>query len=134
MPVGTRLVFILGAIVVLQSPSARDRLVNMLNSTGLKISTTQEGLATAEKSVLVALEIQLSTLHEPVSEISAASTAYALLAPRASSVVSDTKIAGVAANTIFSPVNRIRKTYLSLRSLCKMRSPVGVMTHQITII
>jgi hypothetical protein len=54
------------------------------------------------------------------------------LAPRASNVVSDTKIA-VAANMIFSLVNRIRKTYLSLRPLCKMRSPLGANTHQITI-
>jgi hypothetical protein len=32
-------------------------------------------LATAEKSVLVAVDIQLSTLHDPTSEMSAASTA-----------------------------------------------------------
>ena len=75
MPVGTMLVLALGAMVVLQSPSLRDRLVSRLSSTGLKISTTQDGLATAEKSVLVAVEIQLSTLHDPASEISAASTA-----------------------------------------------------------
>ena len=47
----------------------------MLNSTGLNGSTTQDGLATAEKSVLVAADIQLSTLQEPASEMSAASTA-----------------------------------------------------------
>src|SRR4030081_1697663 len=75
MPVGTRLVLALGAMVVLPSPSLRARLVNRLNSTGLKGSTTQEGFATAEKSVLVAVDIQLSTLQEPVSEISAASAA-----------------------------------------------------------
>jgi hypothetical protein len=38
-------------------------------------STTQDGLATIEKSVFVAACIQLSTSQEPVSEISAASTA-----------------------------------------------------------
>src|SRR3954452_7381365 len=59
MPVGIRLVLALGAMLVLQSPSLRDRLVNALNSTGLKGSTTQDGLATAEKSVLVAADIQL---------------------------------------------------------------------------
>src|SRR5438105_9563603 len=101
-------------MVVLQEPSARVGLVNRLNSTGLKRSTTQEGLATAEKSVLLALEIQLSTLHEPTSEISAASTAYALLAARASSVINDTKTAGAAANMVLSLDNPIRKTYLSL--------------------
>ena len=69
------LVFAFGAMVVLQSPSLRERLVSRLNSTGLKILTTQDGLATAEKSVLVAVDIQLSTLHDPTSEISAASTA-----------------------------------------------------------
>ena len=67
--------FALGARMVLQSPSLRERLVSRLNSTGLTISATQEGLATAEKSVLVAVEIQLSTLHDPASEMSAASTA-----------------------------------------------------------
>jgi len=41
----------------------------------LKGSTTQDGLATAEKSLLVADDNQLSILQEPVSEISAASTA-----------------------------------------------------------
>ena len=64
-----------GAIVVLHSPSLRARLVSRLNSTGLNGSTTQDGLATAEKSVLVAADIQLSTLQEPTSEMSAASTA-----------------------------------------------------------
>jgi len=54
--------------VVLHSPSLRDRLPSTLNSTGLPISTTQEGLATIEKSVLVAVDIQLSSLHEPTSE------------------------------------------------------------------
>ena len=46
----------------------------MLSSTGLTIFTTQDGLATAEKSVLVAVDSQLSTLQEPTSEISAEST------------------------------------------------------------
>ena len=64
-----------GAILVLQSPSLRDRTVCKLNSTGLKIFTAQDGLATAEKSVLVAADSQLSTLQDPTSEISAASTA-----------------------------------------------------------
>ena len=75
MPVGTKLVLALGAMVVLQSPSLRERLVNRLSSTGRKGLTTQEGLATAEKSVLVAVDSQLSTLQEPTSEMSAASTA-----------------------------------------------------------
>ncbi len=77
MPVGRKFILALGAIVVLHSPSLRARLVSRLISTGLilKGSTAQDGLATAEKSVLVALEIQLSTLQEPVSEMSAASTA-----------------------------------------------------------
>ena len=64
-----------GAIVVLHSPSLRARLVSMLSSTGWNGSTTQDGLATAEKSVLVAADSQLSILHEPASEMSAASTA-----------------------------------------------------------
>jgi hypothetical protein len=51
------------------------RLVKRLSSTGLKGSTTQDGLATIEKSVLVAHDIQLSSLQEPASEMSAASTA-----------------------------------------------------------
>ena len=75
MPVGTMFVLAFGAIVVLQSPSLRERLVSRLNSTGWKILTTQDGLATAEKSVLVAVDSQLSTLQEPTSEMSAASTA-----------------------------------------------------------
>src|SRR5437868_416760 len=54
IPVGAMLVLAFGTIVVLQSPSLRDLTVCMLNSTGLKILTAQEGLATAEKSVLVA--------------------------------------------------------------------------------
>jgi len=65
----------LGAMLVPQSPSLRERLVSRLSSTGLKMFATQEGLATAEKSVLVAVDIQLSTLHDPTSEMSAASTA-----------------------------------------------------------
>ena len=64
-----------GWIVVLHSPSLRARLVNMLNSTGWNGLTTQDGLATAVKSVLEADDSQLSTLHEPASPISAASTA-----------------------------------------------------------
>src|SRR5258708_7704177 len=62
-------------IIVPQSPSLRNLLVSRLNSTGLRMSATQEGLATAEKSVLVAADTQLSTLHDPTSDMSAASTA-----------------------------------------------------------
>ena len=40
--------FALGERVVLKSPSLRERLLNRLNSTGLKMFATQEGLATAE--------------------------------------------------------------------------------------
>lgn len=47
----------------------------MLSSIGLKGSTTQEGLATASTSVFEAVDSQLSTLQEPTSEMSAASTA-----------------------------------------------------------
>jgi hypothetical protein len=47
----------------------------MLNSTGRNAFTMQEGLATAEKSVLVAVDNQLSSLHDPASPTSAASTA-----------------------------------------------------------
>ena len=75
MPVGTMFVLTLGAIEVLHSPSLLARLVNRLSSTGLKGSTTQDGLATIAKSVLVADDIQLSNLQEPGSEMSAASTA-----------------------------------------------------------
>ena len=64
-----------GWIVVLHSPSLRARLVSMLSSTGLNGLTTQDGLATAEKSVLDAADSQLSILHDPASEMSAASTA-----------------------------------------------------------
>ena len=64
-----------GWIAVLHSPSLRARLVSMLSSTGLNGLTTQDGLATAEKSVLEAADSQLSTLHEPASPMSAASTA-----------------------------------------------------------
>ncbi len=70
-----KFVLAFGATVVLQSPSLRARMVSKLSSIGVKGSTTQEGLATAEKSVLVAADIQLSTLQEPTSEMSAASTA-----------------------------------------------------------
>ena len=63
-----------GAKVVPKSPSLRNLTVCMLSSTGLTIFTTQDGLATAEKSVLVAVDNQLSTLQEPTSEISAEST------------------------------------------------------------
>ena len=75
MPVGAMFHFAFGAMLVLQSPSLREATVCRLNSTGLKIFTAQDGLATAEKSVLLAVDIQLSTLHDPTSEISAASTA-----------------------------------------------------------
>ncbi len=64
-----------GWIVVLHSPSLRARLVSMLSSTGLNGLTTQDGFATAEKSVLDAADSQLSILHDPASEMSAASTA-----------------------------------------------------------
>jgi hypothetical protein len=69
------LLFAFGEIVVLQSPSFRARLVCSVSSTGLNGSTTQEGLATAARSRLLATENQLSTLQEPTSEMSAASTA-----------------------------------------------------------
>jgi len=42
---------------------------------------------------LVALDSQLSTLQEPASDMSAASTAYAPLAARASPAVSHTETA-----------------------------------------
>src|SRR4030081_1835552 len=109
MPVGTRLVLALGAIVVLQSPSLRARLVSRLNSTGLNGSTTQDGLATAEKSVLVALEIQLSTLHDPTSEISAASTAYAPLCALASPPASNAEMAVVATNAVRIALSPMQK-------------------------
>jgi hypothetical protein len=64
-----------GWIVLLYSPSLRVRLVSMLNSTGWNGLTTQDGSATAVKSVLEADDSQLSTLHEPASPMSAASTA-----------------------------------------------------------
>jgi len=82
-------------------------LVKTLNSTGLNTFTTQDGFATAEKSALLALEIQLSTLHEPVSEMSAASTAYAPLAARPSSVASSAAKPGTAANSMRCHVNPI---------------------------
>src|ERR1035437_365066 len=109
MPVGTRLVLALGAILVLQSPSLRDRLVSRLNSTGLKIFTAQEGLATAEKSVLVAIDIQLSTLHDPASEMSAASTANAPLAARASPAATMAERAAVTTNAARLALNPMRK-------------------------
>ena len=99
----------LGTILVLQSPSLRNLLVSRLNSTGLKMLTTQEGLATAEKSVLVAADIQLSTLHDPTSEMSAASTAYAPLAARASPAASNDEMAAVATNIVRSPVDAMRQ-------------------------
>lgn len=64
-----------GWIAVPHSPSLRPRLVSKLNSTGLNGLTTPDGLATAAKSVLEADDSQLSTLHEPASPMSAASTA-----------------------------------------------------------
>jgi len=75
IPVGRKFIFAFGATDVLHSPSLRARLVNRLSSTGWNGLTTQDGLATAEKSLLVAAWIQLSTLQEPTSEMSAASTA-----------------------------------------------------------
>src|SRR5205807_1963910 len=98
-----------GAILVLQSPSLRERTVCRLNSTGLKIFTAQDGLATAEKSVLVAACSQLSTLHDPTSEMSAASTAYAPLAARASPAASNDEMAAVATNIVRSPVDAMRQ-------------------------
>src|SRR5258707_11251846 len=100
MPVGTRLVLALGWKLLPHSPSLRERLLNTLNSTGLPMSTTQEGLATSEKSVLVAVDIQLSSLQEPTSEISAASTANAPLAARASSAIGSSAMAAEAANAM----------------------------------
>src|SRR3978361_1656231 len=77
-PVGTRFILAFGAKVVLQSPPLRASLASMLSSTGFSLngSTTQDGLATIEKSVLVAACIQLSTLHDPRSDITAAHTAH----------------------------------------------------------
>src|SRR3954449_8206779 len=100
MPVGIRLVLALGWKVVLHSPSLRKRLFSTLNSTGLPISTTQDGLATSEKSVLVAVDIQLSSLHEPTSEMSAASTANAPLAARALSPIGSAIRAVIVANAM----------------------------------
>src|SRR5437868_14954552 len=104
-----KFVLAFGAMVVLQSPSLRDRMVCRLSSIGLRGSTTQEGLATAEKSVLVAADIQLSTLHDPTSEMSAASTAYAPLAARASPAASNDEMAAVATNIVRSPVDAMRQ-------------------------
>src|SRR5713226_8308372 len=114
MPVGMRLVLALGAILVLQSPSPRNLLVSRLNSTGLKMSATQEGLATAEKSVLVAADIQLSTLHDPTSDMSAASTAYAPLAARASPAASNAETAVSVANAVRIVLSPMRKGQQSL--------------------
>jgi hypothetical protein len=69
----------------------------------LKIFATQEGLATAEKSVLVAVDIQLSTLHDPTSEMSAASTAKAPLAARAPVDANKAEPAVIAANAMRIP-------------------------------
>jgi hypothetical protein len=76
-PVGTKFIFAFGCSVVLHSPSPRARLLNRLSSTGLTLngSTTHDGLATTDKSVFDANDIQLSNLQEPASEMSAASTA-----------------------------------------------------------
>ena len=52
-------------MLVLRSPSLRERLARRLSSTGLKIFTPQVGLATAEKSVLVAIENQLHAKPVP---------------------------------------------------------------------
>src|SRR5216684_2017038 len=112
MPVGTRLVLALGAMLVLQSPSPRNLLVSRLNSTGLKMSATQEGLATAEKSVLVAADIQLSTLHDPTSDMSAASTAYAPLAARAP-LERTSVVTAIAANAMRPARCPMRKRYQS---------------------
>src|SRR4029450_8462001 len=86
-----------GWIVVLHSPPARARLESMLSSTGLNRSTTQDGLATAVKSVLDAAESQLSILHDPASEMSAESTASAPFAARAAPGGSQEKMAAATA-------------------------------------
>jgi hypothetical protein len=108
MPVGTIFHLALGAILVAQSPSLRERLVSRLSSTGLKMFATQEGLATAEKSVLLAVDIQLSTLHDPTSEMSAASTAKAPLAARASPDANKAEPA-VIAKAMRIPISPMRK-------------------------
>src|SRR3979409_1052629 len=113
MPVGTMFHLALGAMVVLHSPSLRHRLVSRLNSTGWKMSATQEGLATAEKSVLVAVDIQLSTLHDPTSDMSAASTAYAPLAAHAWSAVTGPETAVIAANAVRAARCPMQEHYLS---------------------
>src|ERR1700709_2152002 len=87
-----------GAMLVLQSPSLRELTVCRLNSTGLKMFTAQDGLATAEKSVLVAADSQLSTLQDPTSEMSAGSPAWAPLAATASPAENPPKMAAATAS------------------------------------
>src|SRR5262245_4259523 len=72
--VGMILVLALGARPVVHSSSVRERKKAALNSTGLPTSTTQDGLPPPMKSWLLAEETQVSTLHEPVAEISDVST------------------------------------------------------------
>src|SRR3954451_7017359 len=100
MPVGMMFILAFGWIEVLHSPSLLAWLASMLSSTGLKGSTTQDGLATAEKSVLVAIDIQLSSLQEPTSEMSAASTMNAPLAARTSSAIGSIAVDINAANAM----------------------------------
>ena len=65
-----------GWIVVLHSPSLRARLVNMLNSTGLEWIDHAGRIGDRHKiGVGSRLDSQLSILHDPASEMSAASTA-----------------------------------------------------------
>jgi hypothetical protein len=64
-----------GWIVVLHSPSLRARLVNMLNSTGWNGLTDAGWIGDRRKIGVGRADSQLSTLHEPASPMSAASTA-----------------------------------------------------------
>src|ERR1700710_480138 len=97
MPVGIRLVLAFGVKLVLQFPPLRDRLASKSSSTGLPRSTTQEGLATAEKSAFLAEDTQLSSLQSPTPEMSAASTAYAPLAAHARSANGNIAMTTIAA-------------------------------------
>src|SRR4029077_21225472 len=73
----TRVILAFGSKVVLHSPSARTRAASTPISTGRNSGTTQAGLETARRSVLLASEIHDSTLQAPTSSIAASSTANA---------------------------------------------------------
>jgi hypothetical protein len=63
-----------GIAVVVQTSSARARLICVLTSTGRKIFSTQVGVVAAKKSWLLADDTQDSTLQAPGSLTSAVST------------------------------------------------------------